>query len=246
MKNRLSTLGILLTLGAFSSLHAQTMILEEKVDTTAPLQTNSFGKNSNHYVQLYTGLGLSFGRPHGGLAMGFSRNFSVGLRYKRKINAAQSLLLETQYSIYRQVFDLENSEGIFTNGIRRDSQFGNYQQFNATHQALELNIAHRFNFDWSRGNHLGVYLDLGVIGALGIAHRINAHDPLNDDATLAIKWKEQTGIKWAYGFTTALGYKQWSIWGRYYPEGALAFSDQSVWRGAGLQPYQVGLSLSIN
>ncbi len=149
---------ILILLLVFFTLSstAQTILLS--VDNTNEKVTE-VGPNLKRHNQIFFRLGLVEGsdKPGARIVFGKSTDFAFGFRKKYKISSLYSFGFETELQSRNYKFK-QTAEKIFPDTIINKSQSLNYGN-------LGLGFYNRFNFDPHRGNFLGTFLDLGIVGS---------------------------------------------------------------------------------
>ena len=127
----------------------QTVLLEEKVDSVYP--TSKFGINSKHFFHSYVGYAFVFDKNSSSIEktkFWGTQNFSLGLRYKRRLlnHLATGLEAEIRYSS-------------FNVPIEKPILKKQYQTWD-----LKLAWYYRVNFGM-RGAIMGKFLDIGLYGS---------------------------------------------------------------------------------
>lgn len=157
MKKVLLMIAIALLPMAFS---AQTVLMEEYPgnDTIVP----KWGKNLKHFIHFYFSCSViadDFSNSSAGLKFP-SGDFSIGIRYKRKITNFYAMGLDL--SMNNTGYGIKQEDGkIFPDsGIVYDKQSINMG-------ALSMEYYNRINFD-RRGNKIGKFIDIGAYGFFNV------------------------------------------------------------------------------
>lgn len=142
----------------FVSLHAavaQTVLLNEDRNHEV---INKEGQNLKRFSHLFLQLGCVAGSDNPGarIQYGSSVNVSLGVRKKFKISPAYSIGYDflTSYSDFK----LKQVPG----KILPDTFLNKSQRLD--YYTLALGLFNRINFDPHRGNYIGNYLDIGIMG----------------------------------------------------------------------------------
>lgn len=199
---------------AFSlSAGAQTVLMEEYPgnDTIIP----TFGKNLKHYLHFYFSYSVfadDFSNDKAEAKIPGSSDFSLGLRYKRKIT-----------TFYAMGLDLGmNSQGF---SIRQTDQKsfpfpGKHKKESINTTGLSLEYYNRINFD-RRGNKTGKFVDIGAYGFYNLNswHFIrDESDTLGFGYTKAIEvklYKPDYLMNYGYGCSFRLGFNALVLTARY-------------------------------
>ena len=146
---------LLLVIFSLSST-AQTILLS--VDNTNE-KAAEVGPNLKRHNQIFFRFGLVEGsdKPGARIVFGKSIDFAFGFRKKYKISSLYSLGFETEFQVRNYKFK-QSAEKIFPDTIINKSQSLDYA-------ILGLGLYNRFNFDPHRGNFLGTFLDIGIVGS---------------------------------------------------------------------------------
>ena len=152
---------LLMLLCSFS-LSAQTVLLE--IDTHEQQKKVDFGPNMKKFSHLTFHFGALASKDRLGakIIYGSSINLSLGIRKKFRISGIYSLGydIDAQYTDYK--FKQEKGKRF------PDTIFNNVSQ-RLDYSSISLGFYNRFNFDPSRGNFLGTFLDIGINGAFDYA-----------------------------------------------------------------------------
>lgn len=137
------------------STTAQTVLLSVDKDGEKIIQR---GPNLKNHVQVYFHFGFVAGsdKPGARIIYGSSTDLAFGIRKRHKISPLYSIGFEAEFE--RLSYKLkQTNEKFFPDTILNYSQ--SLRNF-----SLGLGVFNRFNFDPHRGNFLGTYLDLGIMG----------------------------------------------------------------------------------
>ncbi len=158
---------------SFSSA-AQTVLLA--VDNTND-KTAELGPNLTRHNQIFFRLGLVEGsdKPGARIVYGKSTDFAFGFRKRYKISSLYSLGFETEFQSRSYKFK-QTAEKFFPDTMINKSQSLNYGN-------LGLGFFNRFNFDPHRGNFLGTFLDLGIVGSWHFGTHEAAENKLSNGTT---------------------------------------------------------------
>ena len=150
-----NSLILLLVIVSLSST-AQTILLS--VDNTSE-KAIEVGPNLKRHNQLFFRFGFIEGKdkPGARIIFGKSTDFAFGFRKRYKISSLYSLGFETELQARNYKFK-QTVEKTFPDTIISKSQSLNYVN-------LGLGFFNRFNFDPHRGNFLGTFLDIGIVGS---------------------------------------------------------------------------------
>lgn len=137
------------------STSAQTVLLSVDKDGEKIIQR---GPNLKKHLQFYFHFGFVAGsdNPGAGIIYGNSIDLAFGIRKRHKINPIYSIGFEAEFA--RLSYKLnQTTEKFFPDTILYNSQ--SLRNF-----SLGLGVFNRFNFDPHRGNFLGTFLDIGIMG----------------------------------------------------------------------------------
>jgi hypothetical protein len=139
------------------SVAGQTVLLN--VDQNNEIPETKFGPNLKKFTHFYLrgGFLASADEPGAEIIYGSSVNLSFGLRKKYKISPVYSLGFEIEYEYTDYKMKQETGKIFPDTVINNISQRLDYSTF-------ALGFFNRFNFDPSRGNFMGTYLDIGILG----------------------------------------------------------------------------------
>ena len=150
----------LLLLFGVKSLQAQTILLDQKVDTSE--YYSSFGPNQRHYVQVFYRMGTAVRTQSDEVATKTPAGltFGVGSRYKLKITSILAVGLVLDYR--SQQVNLSSGglspfpDTLFSSELRI------HQSSRFQYQEIGLGGYVRVNFDRFRGDYIGKFLDIGA------------------------------------------------------------------------------------
>lgn len=147
---------LLLMITLFNHGQAQTVLLN--VDRATDSIPSKIGPNLKRYIYPFMKFGFVLGPDEQGarIKYGSSVEFAIGFRTKYKIGSVYSLGWELQYNY--TAFKL-NQDSL----KKAPNSFQNKKE-RIDFSAIRLGFFNRFNFDPSRGNTMGKYLDLCIAG----------------------------------------------------------------------------------
>lgn len=191
---------LLLILTYSTSLMAQTVLLEQKVDSV--YTKAKFGVNSTHFVHMYLGFGFVFGMPDEEITRFFFTNdYKVGLRYKLRINNTFSTGADVEFNSRNISFPTHNNV------------------------KTEKYVIHDLKYDWflrlnygKRGDIMGKFIDIGVYGSTNLYssefHKIDV-----DNSQFKTQSYTYENLKYLenfnYGFLFRLGINQFVLFANY-------------------------------
>ena len=197
---------LLLVIFSLSST-AQTILLS--VDNTKDKSTE-IGRNLKRHNQLFFRLGFVEGidKPGARIIFGKSIDFSFGFRKRYKISSLYSLGFETEIQSRSYKFK-QTVEKRFPDTIINKSQSLNYGN-------LGLGFFSRFNFDPHRGNFLGTFLDLGIVGNWHLGTHEFTENKLSNGTTVT---KSISDLDYVKKLSTSayvrIGFSHVSVYGSY-------------------------------
>jgi hypothetical protein len=133
-------------------LSAQDILFEK--ETNELYEVSKYGANRKHFLHLYTGFGL-YSTGSTSLKPYHTHDFTLGLRYKRKINSFFSAGSALYWK--RSNFRYKNDPEIIDQGTFLDKE-----KLNVNSAGTEVYV--RINFDTARGNYVGNFIDFGGYG----------------------------------------------------------------------------------
>ena len=147
----------LLFIAAFSA-HSQTVVL--KVDRKSEQRVSDRGPNLKRFSHFFIrgGVLASEDKPGARIIYGPSVNLAFGVRVKYKISNVYSLGYEIENEFTDYKFKQEKGKTIPDTIINEMGRLD--------YSSLAAGLYNRINFDPSRGNFLGTFLDIGVKGEL--------------------------------------------------------------------------------
>jgi hypothetical protein len=147
---------LILLIFAGISVHAQTVLL--KVDRKTETKETEHGPNLKRFTHFFLrgGMLASEDKPGARIIYGTSVNLAFGVRKKFKISNIYSLgyEIENQYTDYK--FKQEDGK-LVPDTIKNKVDRLDYS-------SLGVAFYNRINFDPSRGNFLGKFIDIGIKG----------------------------------------------------------------------------------
>lgn len=183
----------------------QTIIMDETVGADTTLKP--FGKNRKHFVTLYVWGGYYVDAFEGEAPLDptFFRSgeSGVGLMYKRKWNELMSSVVTFDYNA-------------LTAGAKRRSDTMRHQ---LTGHLLGLGYHQRFSFS-KRGDHYGLFAEIGINGELRVGESIRIFNR-QADGEMEYRKKDTriTGTRYFndlnYNLMAKMGYNGFSVYGRY-------------------------------
>jgi hypothetical protein len=203
-----SKLILIFSIMCFSAA-AQTVLLN--VDSNTELPETEFGPNLKKFTHFYFrgGFLASADKPGAEIRYGSSVNLSFGLRKKYKISPVYSLGFELEYE-YTD-YKMKQVEG----KILPDTVINNISQ-RLDYSTLAFGFFNRINFDPSRGNFMGTYLDIGILGEFHYSINSISKNDLPDGTqqkivTGNLDYTNNTNAK----VIARLGYSHISLYGSY-------------------------------
>lgn len=240
-----NTIAIIVFLFAANIGFSQTVVFKEKVDTAKPLSTPTKSKNSRIYMHSYMSAGLLFGENGTDVENKFGgRFFTYGFRTKLKLNKAQALVLDIRYALDRSYFNTEANP--FDESMLLISG-------NATFHDFQGALGHRLNFDWNRGDDLGIYLDISAFAGFnsGSTLRLISSQATNSDIRITSTYNRvPMESRLYYGFEARFGYKKYALYTRMSSQFASWDGDNNAlaWTqfyGYHSPPLAIGLELGF-
>lgn len=209
MKKALIIISVILFSG---SVFSQTILLDEKPDSLYGVK--KWGQNRRNFIHFYLDYGFAVGKPEGGifeLKYGFSREWKLGLRYKRRFCKHYAMGLDLSVAEDRYRF-AQTGTKVFPDQVLHDQEY-------LALPNIGLEYFNRINFG-KRGNKVGKYVDFGIYGTSTFAAYRRYWDelPTSVNGAKKVKIKEYsldylTDLQW--GFKSRLGYNGFSIWASY-------------------------------
>lgn len=199
---------------AFSlSAGAQTVLMEEYpgYDTIVP----TWGKNLKHYIHLYFSYSVfadNFSNNSAESKIPGSSEFTIGLRYKRKITTFYAMGLD--FGMNTAGFSIKQTDQ------KTFPLPGKHKKESININMLSLEYYNRINFD-RRGNKTGKFIDIGAYGFYGFNswHFIrDESDTLGIGYSKAIEtklYKPDYLINYGYGCSFRLGFNSLVFTARY-------------------------------
>ena len=197
------------------NVFSQTVLLEEDV-TKLDFLKPKFGQNMTNYYHWFVDYGF-FASPSEGIGAdiyyGLSHTFSVGNRYKRRLNDFLAVGVEASY-LY-MVYNLEqNAEKTVPNNIQHKKEKFRLNTVNG-------GVYFRLNFG-KRGNIVGKFIDIGTYGNWAFNLKHTYTDKI-DDSGNPVGYKEQKTVNkqlnyfepFSYGFIVRMGINRYTIFGMY-------------------------------
>ena len=197
---------LLLVIFSLSST-AQTILLS--VDNTKD-KTTEIGPNLKRHNQLFFRFGFVEGidKPGARIIFGKSTDFAFGFRKRYKISSLYSLGFETELQARSYKFK-QTIEKTFPDTIINKSQSLNYGN-------LGLGFFSRFNFDPHRGNFLGTFLDIGIVGSWHFGTEEFSENKLSNGTTETKMISDLAYVKkLSASVYSRIGFSHVSVYGSY-------------------------------
>lgn len=199
---------LILLLVIFSlTTRAQTILLS--VDNTKD-KTTELGPNLKRHNQLFFRLGFVEGsdKPGARIIFGKSIDFSFGFRKRYKISSLYSLGFETELQSRSYKFK-QTTEKTFPDTTINKSQSLNFGN-------LAIGFFNRFNFDPHRGNFLGTFLDLGIVGSWQLGTHEFTENKLSNGTTVTKSISDLDYVKkYSASAYARIGFSHLSVYGSY-------------------------------
>jgi hypothetical protein len=166
------------------------------VDRQSEQKTTDFGPNLKKFshIFLHAGIIASGDKEGAHIIYGNSSSLAFGFRKKYKISPIYSLGydLENQYTFYK----LKQESG----KVLPDTIINNIAG-RLDYSSLELGLFNRFNLDPERGNFLGHFIDVGIMGEWDYSIRCISKNELSDGTTIKSVVKK---LKYVYNLNTKI------------------------------------------
>ena len=193
--------------------YAQSILLEQDVNKDTIVKT--FGPNLKNFSHFYYGFGALSSPVEGkGLELNYllSNEFSLGLRYKRKVNNVYSFGGDLNCAI--QSYNItQNNQKTFPDGIVHKKQRLVTRNFG-------LEFYNRLNFG-KRGNYIGNFIDVLAFGQWDFFPTTVTFDTFKtENGILAGKTKQiQSKLSYInpinYGIGARIGFNKFVFYGSY-------------------------------
>lgn len=193
--------------------YGQTVLLEETIDTIAPIKNDDYGANQRHFIQNTYGVAALINSEHttynalGGYSMQY------GFRYKWKLTSLLALTTSLSYSqdVNASIKDRNNLR-LNDYQINNDDQI---RHIRTIWRQVNLSIGPRINFDVSRGDAIGKYLDLCAYGAVLVGSK-HKEEINNSRGKFAVSQEGIVGAgQFTYGLEARIGFNWFEVMGRY-------------------------------
>jgi hypothetical protein len=205
MKNKLFLFFWLMSFSAFG----QTVLLNvDKGKETFNLEN---GPNLKKFSHMYLRMAflVSADKPGAKIIYGSSVNLALGVRNKYKISSVYSIGFEAdiQYTDYK----MKQTEY----KILPDTIINNISQ-RLDYSSIALGYFNRINFDPQRGNFIGTYLDVGIVGEFHYSIKSISKNEMPDGTERKVvnsklKYTNNTNVK----AIARLGYSHFNLYGSY-------------------------------
>ncbi|MCH8554824.1 MAG: hypothetical protein LAT76_06680 [Schleiferiaceae bacterium] len=217
MKTSFFTTATFVLLSFFSFAQEPVLI---KPDTSNYLG-GSFGPNKKHYVHSKFSFGINAPVdliPDMRYSPFRSWNIQVGSIYKYKVSKYFGLIAELALSSENMVFN-QDDEISFS---PYPTVIGEIERVKWFRTSLDLQLGVRINYQKNRGNTLGNFVDLGVLGGLPLNTRweYTGVDANNTDMEIVLQRPEfvslsagemPTALSYYYGAYTRVGFNKLAI-----------------------------------
>lgn len=194
----------LLVFGFYGSIWAQTVLIEEHVDSIQPLKTKESGNyfNQASFFAYKMAFGVAIDPLEIAERTGTAWNW--GFFYKQKVTNVLSFVSDARFSSFSNNYSL----------LEDNIQELDFAYRRSKWLIGELGIGPRINFDPNRGDKMGLYLTSeGYVGYVldnRIKERYALAGPGGERQTSRIVGFE-TNSKWTYGISFTLGYEQHAL-----------------------------------
>jgi hypothetical protein len=157
-------------------MNAQTVLLN--YDKTNEVKPSIKGPNLKKFAHVIfrAGFLVDEDKPGARIIYGPSVNLAIGVRRKYKITSFYSLGydVESQYTVYK----LKQKQGKILPDTILNNVVGRMD-----YSTIGLGFYNRFNFDPGRGNFLGTFLDIGIMGTFDFSVKSISKNK-QDDGTI--------------------------------------------------------------
>lgn len=203
---------LIIVLLGISSVQGQNALLMNT--TRADLIEEDKGMNKLRWNASTYGGGFMFGpSENDSIAINLfkSYHFFFGSRFKLQPGPFFAVLFDQHFN-WEGMSISQDQPKVFPDTISYRSQ--NLFQF-----AYDMSLSMRFNFNVSRGNHLGFYLDLGGYGGVGLFRWTTTKDrfDVNGEERRVKLTERRLGYmnRWRFGAEARLGFGRVMLYGRY-------------------------------
>ncbi len=196
---------------------SQKVVISKDVDKQ---YEGNHGPNMRHYGYFYSGLGVVADYDEeAGSAIKFwgSGEYTVGYRYKLKLLSFYALGLDASFSHTRYNYEKDDINVFDPANPLTYAQ--NEKRHLLVNNALGLEIYQRINFG-RRGNTLGNYLDVGIMGNWNHTVKEVIVKEYDDNAYYAgksrlVNRKLDFPEPFSYAVSARIGHNKFDIYGRY-------------------------------
>jgi len=205
MKNKLF---LFFWLMSFSAVGQTVLLNVDKDNETFNLENGPNLKKFSH-LYLRTAFLVSADKPGAKIIYGSSVNLALGFRNKYKFTPVYSMgfEVELEYTDYK----MKQTEG----KIFPDTIINNISQ-RLDYSSIALGYFNRINFDPQRGNFIGAYLDVGIVGEFHYSIKSISKNEMPDGTEQKVvesklKYTNSTNAK----AIARLGYSHFTLYGSY-------------------------------
>jgi hypothetical protein len=157
-----------LMLGFSSAGFSQQLLLEMPEESRYP--EKKFGDNRAHVIRGLFGFGVAVPTaviPNASQSILRGGYMNFGMHYLARMGRYMALNIDLTADFQTLSFSPESK-------LRPEPMLlANIERFSFSRMGLEMNPAFRFYFSKRRGEHQGVFLDLGIIGGIRMYHNWN-------------------------------------------------------------------------
>lgn len=194
-----------------SHLSAQEVLHEE--NTEAQLNAPINGPNTATYLHFFIGSSMFADQPQEGYTTRyyFTNNFEFGARRKHKLNTIISLGYQLSYQRAKYSIKQTGDKQFPVSGIVPDN-INLEKELIRLHQ-LKPELFIRINFDPSRGNFMGNFIDLGFYGTYntGKNHAVKYNDTNSNSYIFTRQTRLNYIENYEYGAEARLGFNRYII-----------------------------------
>jgi len=200
---------IILLASVFSGAEAQTVLLQKEPERETLLKESGPNYRKFNHLFIRGGILASSDKPGARIIYGTSVNLGFGLRKKYKVSPVYSFGfdIELAYTDYK----LRQSSGKAV----PDSSLNNIAQ-RIDYSVFGIGFFNRFNLDPNRGDFMGVFIDVGIMGELNYSIKTITKNKLPDGTIEKVVLRKLPYTNtWNSKLFARLGYSHGSVYASY-------------------------------